>query len=203
MAVNPLQEYVIRFLALKVGTHKFEFVADDSFFDQFPYSIVKKGRVEVSLLLDKQNESYFVLHFYLAGHIEVNCDRCLDIYNLPLEETHDLYVKLSGTGGESDDEELILLPENAYELDVSPFVYEFINLSVPLRRVCSSVGKECNPAMLSHIANADSDDDELPQEAQSAVSDERWSALKGLHSQSEDDENDRDDDENGGAGQHE
>lgn len=186
MAVNPLQEYVIRFLALKPGRHHYDFKVDGDFFKEFPFSLVPGGNLKVDLELDKQSESYMVLHFHITGTIDVSCDRCLDDYAYPVDIEQNLYVKLSGHADDPEDDELVMLPNDAYELDVSPFIYEFINLSVPLRRVCESVGKACNPDMLKRISNAGD------EEGSTAAADENgtWAALKALKNGDEEESTD-------------
>ena len=146
--MNKLKEYNINFGNLKIGKHRYDYIVEEDFFSQFDLSIVKKGKVHVLLILEKQTENLLILNFTLEGTIKLECDRCLDEFNYPVKSGHRLIVKLEAKEQESNDE-LIFLPADAYELDVSPLIYEESNLSIPMKRICDIVEKDCNPKMLS------------------------------------------------------
>lgn len=172
--MKALREYLINFGNLKHGKHDFHFTVDSTFFAEFEYSLVKTGKVEVDLDLEKQNESLLVLNFSYSGAIDITCDRCLDEFSMPVKGTQRILVKLDSKQQESDDDEIIFLSPDAYELDASPFIYEYINLSLPLKKVCQAAGKECNPNMISYIDHVN----DHPEEAQ--LPDPRWEGLKNL-----------------------
>lgn len=173
--MKQLKEYNINFGSLKLGKHLFEFTADDNFFSFFDYSLVKKGKVEVSLVLEKQRESLLILHFTLKGAITLECDRCLDEFDYPIKSEHRLLVKLEGKQQENDNDELIFLSPETYHLDVSPYIYEFINLNLPLKRVCEEGGKTCNPNMINYL------DQVNEQEDKDKEIDPRWEGLKRIN----------------------
>ena len=52
-AVEGLRQYAIPFRGLTEGRHDFEFVANDSFFEQFDSSEVKRGLVKINVELIK------------------------------------------------------------------------------------------------------------------------------------------------------
>jgi uncharacterized protein len=149
--LKQLKEYNINFGSLKLGKHLFEFTVDDDFFSHFEYSLVKKGHVEVSLVLEKQRESLLILNFTLNGTITLECDRCLDEFEYPVKSENRLLVKLDGKQEENDNDELIFLSPETYHLDVSPYIYEFINLSLPLKRICEEGNKDCNENMINYL----------------------------------------------------
>ena len=171
--MKALREYIINFGNLKVGSHEYDFDVDDKFFEAFEYSLVKSGNVKVKIVLEKQRETFFTLNFILEGHIDLECDRCLDIFPYPVESKHRILVKLDGKETESNDE-LIFLAPDIYEINVSSIIYEFINLSLPLRHVCESVDKDCNPVMLEKLKQWSR------EEETEEVKDPRWEALKNL-----------------------
>jgi uncharacterized metal-binding protein YceD (DUF177 family) len=93
---------------------------------------------------------------------------------MPVNSTQKLIVKLDSKQQATDDDEIIFLPAEAYELDVSPFIYEYINLSIPLKKVCSEGGKECNPNMIQYINGVNDHSNEETKV------DPRWEGLKNL-----------------------
>ncbi len=174
--MKQLREYNINFGNLKLGKHNFEFTADDAFFSLFEYSLVKKGNVAVTLVLEKQRETLLILNFTLKGNITMECDRCLDEFNFPVNSENRLLVKLDAKQ-EGNDDDLIFLSLDAYQIDVSPFIYEFINLSLPLKRVCESGGKTCNPNMIEYLDHVNEQENDNPDDN----IDPRWEGLKRIN----------------------
>lgn len=125
--------FIVQFSGLKLGKHNFKFDVDDSFFEKLEYSPIKKGEVEVEIVLEKK-PSMMILDFELNGWVVENCDRCTVEYKQPLNGEYQLYVKF-GDDFEELDETLLVIPHESYELDVTQLIYEFIQLNVPLRKI--------------------------------------------------------------------
>jgi uncharacterized protein len=170
--VKALREYIINFGKLKPGNHEFEFTIDDAFYSNFEYSLVKSGKVTLLLTIEKQKETLLIFDFNFDGYIQLECDRCLDEFDFPVHSKKKLFVKLGEAETENDDD-LIFLGPDEYELDISPYIYEFINLELPLHKTCDQIGKECNPEMVDKLGrlNEKEDEDEV---------DPRWAALKNI-----------------------
>lgn len=132
-AVENYRDFVVPFVGLSVGNHRFEFKVDDAFFDHFEYSSVHKADVDVVAELDKK-ERMLVFSFELKGIIETICDRCGDVFQLNIENNENLIVKF-GEQFEEESEEMITIPESEYKIDLAPFIYEYILLSIPLKAV--------------------------------------------------------------------
>jgi uncharacterized metal-binding protein YceD (DUF177 family) len=173
--VNYLKEFVINFGNLKPGIHKYEFEIGEKFFEQFEYSLVKHGSLQVILDLEKQKETLMLFHFKINGLIVLQCDRCLDNYSFPLNTEEQLIVKLQEAPKETDDDEIIFLPVETYQIDISSYIYEYINLALPLKSVCNLGAKECNPEMLAVLEKMNT-----PPKADDNT-DPRWEGLKGLN----------------------
>jgi len=69
--VGGLRQYAIPFRGLKEGKHYYEFIADNSFFEQFDFSEVKKGLVKINVELIKHSQ-FLELHFSLNGRVMVH-----------------------------------------------------------------------------------------------------------------------------------
>ena len=108
--------------------------------------------------------------------MEITCDRCLDEYSQPINFEGKLYVKFTE---KEDDlaEDVICLSPADHELDISHYIYESINLSIPLKRVHpedENGNVTCNPEMLEKLNNykvEDSAEDDI---------DPRWEELRNL-----------------------
>jgi uncharacterized metal-binding protein YceD (DUF177 family) len=113
----------------------------------------------------------------LEGNAIVSCDRCLDDLSLPIETTGNLKIKL----GEDfdDDGEILIVPEEDGTVNVAWYIYEFIVLSLPLKKV-HAPGK-CNREMMSklseHLIDEVADDSE-DSGMESGEIDPRWNELK-------------------------
>lgn len=126
-------DFKVQFSGLKLGKHTFEFVVDDTFFEKLEYSPIKQGEIAVQVELEKKS-SMLVLNFNLNGWVVENCDRCAVEYHQPLNGEHRIFVKF-GDEYDEPDEDLLVLPREAYEIDLSQLIYEFIGLNIPLKKV--------------------------------------------------------------------
>ena len=125
--------FKVQFTGLKLGKHSFDFHVDEAFFEKLEYSQVKKGEVEVELVLDKKS-TMMVLDFQLNGWVAESCDRCTAEYQQHVTGEHRIYVKFGDEYDEQDDT-LLIIPRESYEIDLSQLIYEFIGVNTPLRKV--------------------------------------------------------------------
>lgn len=131
--MNINSEFIIKFSGLKSGTHQYNYNIDDRFFDLFEYSEINSGNVNVEVVLDKTTD-VFALIFNIKGTVKVECDRCLEFFDLPIEGNETLYIRFGDKTEEELDDEIII-SENDTQIDVKQFIYEFIILLLPIRRV--------------------------------------------------------------------
>ncbi len=173
-SLKSLKTYSIPFTGLKLGKHQFDFEITDAFFDEFDYSLVKKGKLNCRVELDRQ-ETMLVLHFDISGSVDLSCDRCLAEYPQQVNITEQQIAKFSDEEI-IEDEDIITLTKNDHEIDVAGLIYEYINVARPFITVCDQPGETpyCDKEMLDQInklaaGNEQQNDDEA---------DPRWDALK-------------------------
>jgi uncharacterized metal-binding protein YceD (DUF177 family) len=152
--MNRFAEYIIPFGACSNGLHLFEYELNDKFFALFPGSGIEKTWVGVKVTLLKQ-ERQLQLDFHLKGTVNLPCDRCLEEYEQPVSGDFTLYGKF-GEGNSEDEDDIIWLQPEAYEVNISKYLFEFVILSLPLRKV--HPGRRgskngCNPEMLDLLKN--------------------------------------------------
>jgi uncharacterized protein len=149
--VKDLKKYVIPFAGLKEGRHEFEFDVDDSFFDQFESSEIKKGKLGVSVELIK-SQQVLEMSFYIDGFVKTICDRCLDEFDLPVTYNGKLFFKFAAESYELTDE-IIILSASENEINISQFIYEFIHLALPYRRIHPDINgmSGCNKMMIQKL----------------------------------------------------
>lgn len=177
-SLKTLKEYSIPFKGLKLGKHQFTFEITDSFFNEFEYSLVKKGKLNCKVELEKQ-ETMMILDFKIDGVVDRSCDRCLSEFPEVAHVEERQIVKF----GEPEPEEtandhVMVLNRNEYELDLSGLIYEYINLAMPLISVCNDEGNTpfCDQEMLDKLKKlSGSETDE-----ENTSPDPRWNALKNI-----------------------
>src|SRR5512138_1425120 len=131
--MNYLRHFIIPFIGLKVGNHNFAFEIEDEFFEHFEYSEIKKGKLHVDCLLEKQVRM-MILNFDINGTVRIPCDRCAEEFDQPIAGRQKLIVKFGADHVEESDEVLVITEQES-ELDVSQFLYEYIHLMLPFKKV--------------------------------------------------------------------
>lgn len=128
-----LRQYTIPFKGLKNGKHDFEFKVDNKFFEAFEESEIKDGDATVTVTMEK-SASLLQLHVEINGIVIVECDRCLEDTEFPVNYAGDLKVKFSDETDEYDGDVMWLNPAED-EVGLSQYIYESIILSLPYSRV--------------------------------------------------------------------
>ena len=169
--LDVLKKYEIPFLGLKEGEHELEFHVEREFFESFETSEVRKGTVEIKVLLEKSIR-HMVLNFTISGNVEVMCDRCLGDFSLPIDFNAKLFVKF---GEENDD--VIFLNEKEHTIKIAQYIFESIHLGLPYKRIHpddENGESTCNLMMLRKL-------EELSvQNSNQEKHDSRWDQLKNL-----------------------
>ena len=163
-------------------TAEYQYQLDNLFFAELDAPEVQKGKVNVTLKVRKTSAIY-QLDFHTEGHVIVNCDRCLDEMEQPVETDDRMKVKLGAEFSEIDD--IVVVPEEDGYINVAWFIYEFIALSIPMKHV-HAPGK-CNKGMVSKLSKHlrvvkeeedDSFEDMVDAEEETREIDPRWNELK-------------------------
>jgi len=152
-------QYIIQFGGLPVGLHDFEFDVDETFFSKIENSEIEKADIQVDATLTKQN-NLLQMHFSISGTVGIECDRCIKYFDFPVDAEEDLVIK-HGNPEESTDE-ILVIDEGLEEFDVSHYLYEYIMLAIPARRVPCELDEErfkCDYDMLDKLNNLTPDTD--------------------------------------------
>ena len=147
--------YAISFKGLSLGSHVFDWTIDGSFFALYEMSEISDASIDVQLKLVKHTR-FLELTFIMDGWAEVSCDRCLDPLKLEVSSDARMFVRFGDHAGEdeSEDSDVIILPHDEDQLDVTQYLYEYAHLNLPIRRVHPDDpnGKStCNAEMLSKL----------------------------------------------------
>ena len=172
--MGGLRQFAIPFMGLKEGKHDFNFIVDNSFFEQFESSEVKKGVVNVQVEVIKHSQ-FLELQFDINGKITVNCDRCLEPFVIRISHQAMLYVRFGEKTLEQSDD-LLILADSENEVHLDQLIYEYIHLALPIQHIHPEIDgiSGCNPEMMEKLNDHDADDPVNVSE------DPRWEKLKGL-----------------------
>lgn len=144
-------QYIIQFGGLPVGLHDYEFDVNESFFKNFESSEVDTAHLNVKAVLTKQN-NLLQMHVVIDGTVGLDCDRCMKNFNFPINTEENLVIK-HGNPEESTDE-ILVIPEGTEEFEIAHYIYEYVTLAIPARRVPCELDEnlfKCDEEMLEKL----------------------------------------------------
>ena len=122
-----MQPFVISVKGLKPGRSHLDWHADGQFFASFENSEIKDADLDIAVDIDN-DEFEIAVECRIQGTVTVICDRCLEDLVLPVS-----------TSFEEDE-----------TLDLNQDIYDFVCLSLPMRRV--HLDGECNEETLRYLS---------------------------------------------------
>lgn len=165
-----VNEYKIQFSGLAEGLHEFSYLLEKPFFDHFEDEVISDGSVAVTLMMDRQSRM-LQFSFRISGTVEVVCDRCADPLSIAIEGREHLIARI-GEESDAEDDDIVFIPEDAFEFDLKQHLFDYIHLMLPMRMThdISNNGRVCDPEMLKL----------LERYSTAGKVDARWEGLTGL-----------------------
>jgi uncharacterized metal-binding protein YceD (DUF177 family) len=161
--MNQRREFEIAFVGLKPGVHVYEYRIEDKFFSLYGEQDFNQCVSEVKLSLDR-NSGFMQLKFDISGHVEVVCDKCGNSLNKQLWDEFNIIVKMVDEpelmNEQEEDPDVYYISRNESHLYVADWIYEFINLSLPMQKRCSQEevgGPLCNKEVLEKLKQMEID----------------------------------------------
>jgi len=134
------RDYDIAFVGLKPGVHQFHYEITDSFFEEFGPQDFSNCKATLTLHLEK-GTGFMLLRFEVGGTLEVVCDRCGNKLPLQLWDEFEVLVKMTDDpevmNAEEENPDVFYISRTESHLHVKEWIFEFINLSIPMQRMCS------------------------------------------------------------------
>lgn len=176
------KSFDIEIFNLSNSKHEFRFNLDDSFFEMFPHGLLTKGKANAEIILDK-SETFINAYFKIEGAVELICDRSLENFDNPFEVDEHIIFKFGEEEKELSDD-IIIISKNAQRINVAQYIYEFIGLTVPMKKIHPKYKDEDDDDLdvegkLVYTSGPDTADDE-PDKDNDAPVDPRWEILKRL-----------------------
>ena len=174
-----LKEFNIQFVGLKVGTHHFDYQIEQEFFEHFEYDDFNAAKVKADVTLVKK-ATLLELHFEIKGTVNVNCDITNEPYDQEITSEFDLVVKF-GEEYNDEDIDMLIIPHGEYQINIQQYLYEFIVLSMPTKRVHPGIEDgSLKSDILDKLEELSPKAVEENKKEEEEETDPRWNTLKQL-----------------------
>lgn len=131
--MKDLKHFNIPFVGLKEGNHLFQYQIDNTFFEAYQFDEFYDANLNVAIQLIKKT-TLLELSFSVTGTVNVACDVTSEPFDQEVEGVLDLVVKF-GPEFNDENEDILIVPYEEYQINVAQYIYELIVLSVPQKRV--------------------------------------------------------------------
>ena len=152
-------KFIIPLNGLAAGNNEFSWHAGKEFFEAFDNKDILDADIVASVVVEKSGR-YVGVDCEVDGHVVVECDRCLEDLELPVEVDIRLSVKYgdeeSSEEHQEGEREIVFVPEGDAEFDISQIVYDYVCLSLPMQRVHED--GECNPDAMKYYCGEDEEE---------------------------------------------
>ena len=150
------KNFIIQIKGLKIGKYEYDFPVDGAFFREFENTQILDASLDVRVVLERGG-GWMNLTSSIKGTVTVECDRCLDDLDLPVDFNANLSVKFAKSDEDPQSDEFLVVDPSDGELDLSQFIYDYVCVNLPLQKVHEE-GK-CNPQMIARLGGLDADND--------------------------------------------
>lgn len=174
--MDYLEKFEIPFSSLAAGSHHYHYEIGNRFFERFENSLMEKARVQVHVTLNNL-ERMLIFDFEMKGIMEVECDRCLNPFEYPIDAKQKLVIKLSAEEIADPANEVITIPLSSNSVNIAQHLYEYLILEIPYRKIHpddSDGHNACDEQFLENINRLS------PAKAKHETPDPRWETLKKL-----------------------
>ena len=144
-------KFIIPLNGLTAGENRFSWQAGKEFFDSFENTEILDAHLDTDVIVEKSGR-YIGVDCEVRGELTVECDRCLDDLDMPVDVEIRLSVKYGSEESSEDpqpgEREVVFVPETDVELDLSQIIYDYVCLSLPMQRTHGP--GECNPEAMRY-----------------------------------------------------
>jgi uncharacterized protein len=161
----------IPILHLEDGLHKFNFQVKAKTLD-FRGNEVYPENLDINVDVNKFDKN-IQCEIDIQTKVYYTCDRCLEGFSKSYHEKFRLLFHIGTNDFETDEEDVVLLPSETLEIDLTERLIEYLVLTIPMKNLCKTDCKGICPgcgADLNHEAC----------HCDQAVTDPRWEELRKL-----------------------
>ena len=169
-----VNEFRVNIISLSKKAHEFKYILGKTFFEEFGKDLLEEGQFEATVVLDK-HETFIEASFTIHGQARLVCDRSLEPFDYPLQSKHKLLFKFGEEETEVTDE-IVIIPQDKQSLNMGQYLYEFIGLALPMKRIHPKFQKAEDESDEGGIIYSSSSTEENEENS----IDPRWEKLKKL-----------------------
>jgi uncharacterized protein len=125
--------YSVNIIGLSNKVHHFDYEVSDEFFRQYGTNLVSQGQFHAEIALNK-HETFIEADFKIKGTATLTCDRSLEPFEYPIWISKKILFKYGETDEEISDE-IIMINRDTATLELGQYIYEFIALSIPMKKL--------------------------------------------------------------------
>jgi uncharacterized metal-binding protein YceD (DUF177 family) len=167
----------VNIIGLSNKIHQFQYEIGDEFFRQYGGTgLVSEGAFHVDVTLDKR-ETFIEARFIISGQAKLVCDRSLDPFQYPIKTNKKVVFKY-GDANEELSDEIIMIHRDSDSLELGQYIYEFIALEIPIKKLHPRYAEEAEDDSEGKIIYTSGS--EGGQNKEEDDIDPRWEKLKKL-----------------------
>ena len=144
-------DFIIPLNGLTAGENLFSRQVDKQFFEGFENTEILDAHLDADVRVEKSGH-YIGIDCDVRGEVTVECDRCLDELDMPVDVEIRLSVKYGSEESSEEpqpgEREVIFVPDTDAEFDMSQIIYDYVCLSLPMQRMHRP--GECNPEAMKY-----------------------------------------------------
>ncbi len=174
-----MKDFSVNIIGLSNKVHLFHFELKDAFFVRYGKEVLSKGDFVTEVSLDKR-ETFIEVDFKISGQADLICDRSLEPFDHHLNITRKVIFKYGEEAQEVSDE-IVIITQDQDSIDLGQFMYEFIVLAIPIKKLHPDLRNEEGDDDESDVKIVYSTSTEKEQEEKKEEDiDPRWEKLKKL-----------------------
>lgn len=173
-----MRAYSVNIIGLSNKIHQFHYEIGDELFKHYGTGLVSEGSFHVDVTLDKR-ETFIEARFEIKGQAKLICDRSLDPFQHPLKIDKKVVFKYGDTNEELSDE-IIIIQRDSDSLELGQYIYEFIGLEIPIKKLHPRYAGELDDDAEGKIIYTSGDSSSGSEDGNEDDIDPRWEKLKKL-----------------------
>ncbi|SEI84988.1 Uncharacterized metal-binding protein YceD, DUF177 family [Dyadobacter sp. SG02] len=182
--VKELSKYNIDIYGLEDKQYDYDMESGDAFFEEMEQDLIEHGHFKTHVVLNK-SATMIQLRFHTKGSVILTCDRSLETFEEPVDSDERIILKF-GDHNEELTEEIEIISRNTNRINVARYIFDFIALSLPVKKLHPSLRTEEDEldleddeeeGTLVYTSGGQEEGDEAEDEEKI---DPRWEALKNL-----------------------
>lgn len=169
--MTVVEKYKVDLLKIK-ESETYNFSINNSFFSGFEESTIEEGNIAVIITIKRSNSNTFPTVIKSEGTVKLECDRCLNMIDFPVNGEMEFVIKLAEQDKE-DEDEIVYVSAHEAVLNTVQHIYDSIYLSLPIRKTCEAASIEggCDSKVIEKLEDKGDDNETV---------DPRWNKLKDL-----------------------